>query len=85
MRRYINTGPHWALFGPEEALAFNFIGGHGSMRAGQGIIDEGENRVFLGAQFVRIVDHVSFAILPADVSGCNLQIGHSLRGRLSTR
>jgi hypothetical protein len=42
MRRFINTGPHWALFGPEEALAFNFIGGNGSLRAGQGIIDEGE-------------------------------------------
>ena len=42
MRRFINTGPHWALFGPEEALAFNFIGGHGSIREGQAIIDEGE-------------------------------------------
>ena len=41
-RRFINTGPHWALFGPEEALAFNFIGGNGTLREGQGIIDEGE-------------------------------------------
>lgn len=29
--RFITTGPHWALFGPEEALAFNFMGG-GSLR-----------------------------------------------------
>ena len=39
--RFINTGPHWALFGPEEAVSLELLGGGGGGSLGGGSLGSG--------------------------------------------